>query len=156
MKHLWETLGCQLGCGYKLGKAATRCHWHSMGSEHQCTWHAATAATTCPGRKEGEKHTPTGRSPFLLQWPCSALCRQNLTGSEGAYLSVALQSRPRRMDLELRNNKLIAGKRCNSFNIKSTSPAFSCLPFTWFYLFPSTFNLSMYLYLKYTSFRLHI
>lgn len=101
------------------------------------------------------------RSLFFLQRPCSALYWQNLTaGAKVKCLrgppSVS-QYRPRRMDLELRNNKLVTGERCNLFDNKTTSPAFFCLLFArLIFLYPLTFSQSVSLYLKCISSKQHV
>lgn len=131
------------------GVSLPRSHWPGC---HDSQWGVSTTrcpthtllATTCPGRKEGEKSTPIRkRSPFFLQWPCSTLYWQNLPeAAKVKYLQgppPVLQSRPRRMDLELISNKLITGDRCSLFDIKSASPAF-LFTVCMIYLFPSMYS----------------
>lgn len=133
-----------------LGNRPQGCLWHSMGSKPY--WMSCTHTASRPPRMLGErmeKSTPIRkRSPFLLQWPCSALYWQNLTEAE-IYLQgppPVPQSRPTRVDLELRNNKLITDKRCKLFDIKPAIPAFLCLLFSWFIFFHSlTFNLCLHI-----------
>lgn len=114
-----------------------------------------------PGREQ-EANTPIReRSLFLLQWPCSALYWQNLTEAAKANSlqgqPPTLHSWPRKMNLEIRNNKLTTGKRCNLLDIKSTSPASLHLLFAWFiFLYALTYKPSASLHLKCFSFRQHI